>query len=56
MSEGAWDAMLRWEEDERRRAEGISSTAGIAALREGARRAGLLYGQVTERENGSADA
>ena len=46
MSAGAWDAMLRWEQAERERAAGISSVAGLAALRAGARQAGLLLGQT----------
>jgi hypothetical protein len=46
MSGGAWDAMLAHEQAERERAAGISSVAGLAALRAGARRAGLEYGQA----------
>ncbi|MGN7978099.1 hypothetical protein ACTJJ4_11020 [Microbacterium sp. 22195] len=46
MSAGSWDAMLRWEQAERERAAGISSVAGLAALRAGARQAGLLLGQA----------
>lgn len=65
MSEGAWDAMLRWEAETGKviesvpgiapapsaEADPISSTAGLAALRAGARRAGLLR----ECENRSAE-
>lgn len=63
MSAGAWDAMLRWEDEHARiltsvpgiapRPIGsdlpdpeISSQAGLAALRAGARRAGLLHGSA----------
>ena len=55
MSAGAWDAMLRYEQAERERAAGLSSVAGLAALRAGARRAGLEFGQAPtpDRENGS---
>lgn len=58
MSGGAWDDMIQHETAERERAAGISSVAGLAALRAGARRAGLEYGQSspedTNREDGSA--
>lgn len=51
MSGGAWDAMLAHEQAERERAEGISSVAGLAALRAGARRAGLEYGQTGPQDD-----
>lgn len=47
---GAWDDMLRHEQAERERAAGISSVAGLAALRAGARRAGLEYGQAAPED------
>lgn len=55
---GAWDDMLQHEQAERERTAGISSVAGLAALRAGARRAGLEYVQsgpeeAPDRENGS---
>ncbi|HTN05269.1 hypothetical protein, partial [Agriterribacter sp.] len=52
---GAWDDMLQYE---REHAAGISSVAGLAALRAGARRAGLEYGQSrpedADSENGKS--
>lgn len=56
MSGGAWDAMLAHEQAERERAEGISSVAGLAALRAGARRAGLEYGQTGPDHDGEVES